>query len=67
MEDKKIMEEEIELSEDDYLPYGFEDLLYEQCRDREMLSDRKNEFEPNKDDDLPWDLEDFLYQLKVDK
>jgi len=66
MEDEKIMEEEFELSEDDYLPRDLEDYLYEQCREREMLSDRENEFEPNKDD-LPWDIEDFLYGQKMDK
>ena len=66
MEDEKIMEEEIELSEDAYMPLDIEDYLCEQCREREMLSDRENEFESNKDD-LPWDIEDFLYGQKMDK
>ena len=66
MEDEKLMEEEIELSEDAYMTRDFEDYLYEQSREREMLSDRENEFEPNKDD-LPRDIEDFLYGQKMDK
>ena len=67
MEDEKIMEEDIELSEDICMPLDFEDYLYEQCREREMLSDRENEFKPNKDVYLPWDLEDFLYRQIRDK